>query len=95
MRLYSLMGAASVDSGGVHYDPQPDGGFDFPDALSDHLHGFHSGGKPMWEDATERQRRLIAEELERRQDPASLLAAVERLGQAGYPAPAAPPVSAA
>jgi hypothetical protein len=96
MRLYSTTGAASVQHDGVRYEPADDGGFDFPDALSDHLHGFHDDGKPMWETHAERHARFIAEELERRKDPATLLAAVEQLGQVGYPSPARiPPASAA
>jgi hypothetical protein len=69
MRLYSLTDAAGADAGGVHYEPGDDGGFDFPDALSDQLRSFHLHGRPMWEDQDQRRSRLITEELERRQRP--------------------------
>lgn len=91
MRLYArIEGTAEVTHKGVHYVAGPDGGFDFPNEVSDELHGFHVGGRPMWEDQIERQHRLIAEEAERRADPATLLAAVELLvAQAAEAAPAA------
>lgn len=80
MRLYPRDGtAASVQHGSVRYEPAADGGFDFPGDVSDHLHGFHMRGVPMWETSIERQRRLIAEEAARRADPRTLLEAVEKL----------------
>lgn len=80
MRLYSRTGATALDDPEFgHFDAGPDGSFDFPDDLSDRLHGFHVAGRPAWETDVERQHRLIAEELERRKDPASLLSAVEQL----------------
>ncbi len=91
--MYSLTGAAVAVSGGVHYQPGDDGGFDFPDALSDELRGFAVGGKPMWEDADQRRRRLIAEELERRQGPGAALAAFEQAMQA-VAGPGGPPGAA-
>lgn len=83
MRLYSRTGATALDDPEYgHFDANDDGGFDFPDDLSDRLHGFHAAGRPMWETDVERQQRLIAEELERRKDPATLLDAVQQLVQA-------------
>jgi hypothetical protein len=64
------------------FQADENGGFDFPDDVSDRLHGFHYRGQPMWETDVERQQRLIAEELERRKDPATLLSAVEQLVKA-------------
>ncbi|MFF1284300.1 hypothetical protein ACFVY4_26610 [Streptomyces sp. NPDC058299] len=98
MRLYSRMGVIALDDpdyGTFRADEQ--GGFDFPDDVSDRLHGFHHQGKPMWETDVERQQRLMSEELERRKDPATLLSAVEQLVKAAAatsaltaPAPAPP-----
>jgi hypothetical protein len=80
MRLYSRTGATAVNDGGKHYTPADDaGGFDFPEDVAARLHSFHAGGKPLWEDSIERQARLVGEERERRADPATLLAAVEKL----------------
>ena len=80
MRLYSRTGATAVDDGGEHYAAVDDaGGFDFPEDVGARLHAFHAGGKPLWEDSIERQARLMGEERERRADPATLLAAVEKL----------------
>jgi len=96
MRLYTLTGATALDDGEYgHFEADEQGGFDFPDDLSDRLHRFHFGGRPQWETDVERQERLIAEELERRKDPATLLEAVQLLvqaaqGTAAQPAPEAP-----
>lgn len=80
MRLYSRTGASALDDPEYgHFEAGPGGGFDLPDDLSDRLHSFHLAGQPMWETDVERQHRLIAEEAARRQDPATLLAAVEQL----------------
>jgi hypothetical protein len=80
MRLYSRTGATAVDDGGKHYTPADDaGGFDFPEDVGARLHSFHADGKPLWEDSIERQNRLMSEEAARRADPATLLAAVEKL----------------
>ena len=80
MRLYPRdASTASVEHGGVRYEPAADGGFDFPGDVSDTLHSFHVRGEPMWETSIERQRRMIAEEAARRADPATLLDAVEKL----------------
>lgn len=101
MRLYTRTGAIALtdpETGRI-YRADEQGGFDFPDDLSDRLHGFAVRGQPMWETDIERQRRMIGEELERRKDPATLLSAVEQIlnaAKAVQPAPepvvqAAPP----
>ncbi|MCI3277652.1 hypothetical protein [Streptomyces cylindrosporus] len=97
MRLYTLTGATALDAEEGHFEADEQGGFDFPDELSDQLHAFHVGGKPQWETDVERQQRLLAEELERRKDPATLLAAVEKLVSAAEatPAPEEPPAAPA
>lgn len=82
MRLYTLTGATQVD------DPQygrftvnDSGAFDgLPEALANRLHSFHLNGKPAWEDDAERERRIVAEELDRMRDPATLLAAIKEQG---------------
>lgn len=80
MRLYSRTGAAALDHADHgHFEAGPDGSFDLPEDLATELHRFHVGKQPMWEDDVERQHRLIREEMERRKDPATLLAAVEQL----------------
>ena len=79
MRLHSRTGATSVHHEGVRYEPGPDGAFAFPDHVSDYLYPFAVKGERLWETDIDRQRRLIAEEAARRQDPATLLAAVEQL----------------
>jgi hypothetical protein len=86
LRLYPRdPSTASVQHGGVRYEPAEDGGFDLPDEL----HGFHVRGEPVWETSIERQRRLILEENARRADPRTLLDAVEKLvAQAEAPAKA-------
>lgn len=101
MRLYPLTDTGAVDAGGEHFEPADDGGFDFPGPLSDQLHAMAIGGVRQWEDAIERQHRMIAEEAARRADPATLLAAVEELVAAARrtaqaePAEAAEPAKAA
>ena len=92
MRLYSLTGATAVDDAEFgHISPADDGGFDLPGPLADRLHRTAIRGVRQWEDAIERQRRLIAEELERRRDPAALLTAVEQIIAAGKVAGQATP----
>jgi len=94
MRLYTRTGATALDHPEHgHFDADPQGAFDLPDELADHLHAFHIAGRPAWETDIERQRRLISEELERRKDPATLLSAVEQLVRAAQTvgAQAAPP----
>lgn len=94
MRLYSRTGATALDDPAHgHFEPGPDGAFDLPDELAGRLHGFCTRGQPAWETDVERQRRLVAEEIERRKDPATLLDAVQQLvaaAQATAPPAAAP-----
>lgn len=83
MRLYTLTGATALDDAEYGtFQADENGAFDFPDDVSDRLASFHVGGKPMWETDTERQRRLVVEEMERRKDPSTLLSAVEQLVRA-------------
>ncbi|GAA2732316.1 hypothetical protein [Streptomyces nogalater] len=83
MRLYSRMGVTALDDPEYgNFQADETGAFDFPDGVSDRLHGFHYRGRPMWETDIERQNRLINEELERRKDPSTLLSAVEQLVKA-------------
>jgi hypothetical protein len=90
MRLYPRReGTGAVNHGGTVYEAQPDGGFDFPPDLSDLLHSAHANKEPLWEDAIERQRRLIAEDAARRADPATALATAERIAAASEKAAAA------
>jgi hypothetical protein len=100
MRLYTRTGATALTDPetGVVYEADEQGGFNFPDDLSDKLHRFAVRGQPMWETDIERQRRVMNEELERRKDPATLLTAVEQILNAAKaasavtaPAPAAAP----
>lgn len=91
MLLYSRTGASSVHIGGATYEAGPDGGFDLPDHVAAQVHTFHVGGQPLWEDHTQRQQRLVAEELERRKDPATLLDAVNQLVAAAQAQAAVPP----
>ena len=88
MRLYSLADATAVDDGDKHYTAGRDGGFDFPDDLAGRLHGFAVGGRKLWETDIERQHRVVAEEIERRKDPATLLDAVQKLVTAAESMPA-------
>jgi hypothetical protein len=77
VRLYSLMGAAAVDDPEYgHIEPGEDGGFGFPDDLSDRLLRFHHRGKPAWETDEQRAGRMHGEEMARRRDPESLYTAV-------------------
>lgn len=92
MRLYPRRpGTASVVHAGVTYAAAADGGFDFPDDVSAALGRFAVKGEPMWEDAIERQRRILGEEMDRRRDPASLYEAVAKLVQAAESVPAPAP----
>ncbi|MEW2301977.1 hypothetical protein AB0958_18720 [Streptomyces sp. NPDC006655] len=95
MRLYTLTGATALDDAEYgKFEADENGGFDFPDDVSDRLVSFHVGGRPMWETDTERQRRLVLEEMDRRKDPATLLSAVEQLVRAAQATAALTPVVA-
>lgn len=76
MRLYSRAGAHTVDAPEGHFESDPDGGFSFPAPLHGRLHAAHVDGRRQWEDEIERQQRLHTEDVARRQDPATLYAAV-------------------
>lgn len=81
-KLYSRTGAtAHQDAEGVRYEPEGDGGFIFPDHLSDLLLRQHVHKKPMWEDEEMRSERMHAEAEQRQRDPAVLYAAVTELVQ--------------
>jgi hypothetical protein len=93
MRLYPMDDVGAVDDPEFgHLVPEDDGGFDLPGPLADRLHSTHVRGQRQWETSIERQHRLIQEEAARRADPATLLAAVEKLiAQAeSQPEPEAP-----
>lgn len=94
MRLYSRTDTGAVEHDGVHYEPEGDGGFEFPEDVGEQLHSFHTGGKPQWETQIERQARLMNEEMERRKDPATLLSAVEQIVNAAQATKKAEPDSA-
>lgn len=94
MRLYTRTGATAQtdpDTGEV-YEPDEQGGFDFPDELGERLHRFHIGKQRQWEDEEQRHQRIVNEEMERAKDPATLLAVVQQLAmlaKAAIPAQAA------
>jgi hypothetical protein len=69
----------SVTHGGKQYTSADDGGFDLLPDVTDLLHSSGVRGEKQWETSVERQRRQVAEEMERRKDPATLLAAVEQI----------------
>lgn len=81
MRLYTRTGATALTDPktGITYEADEQGGFDFPDELSEEQQRFATRGKPMWENDIQRQRRLLAEEMERRKDPAAMLGVMEQL----------------
>lgn len=79
-RLFSLMSAGAVDDPEYgHFDADGDGAFDFPDELSDRLHGVHHRRRRAWETQEERDTRLHGDEQARRRDPESLYSAVAEL----------------
>jgi hypothetical protein len=82
MKLYSKLGPQTVSNEEVVGSPFETGVNDsivVPDEFGAFLHATHVGGKPIWENDRERQIRLVGEEATRRADPATLLAAVEKL----------------
>lgn len=93
MHLYSRTGASVVQHEGLRYEAGPDGEFGFPDSVSDVLHPFAVRGERLWETGTERRQRILAEEMDRRRDPAELYAAVAKIAAAAdaLPAPKAEP----
>lgn len=80
MRLYSQVGATAHDDPDYgHFEPDDeDGGFPFPDEVSDLIGGFAVKGRKLWETEAERADRLHGQEMARRRDPASMLAAMEQ-----------------
>lgn len=79
-RLYPRVPTPAVDAPEGHYEPEGDGGFDFPGPLADRLHAARHGGRKLWETSIERQERTHHEDLDRRRDPAALHDAVDRFG---------------
>lgn len=81
MRIYSLNDTAAVvdPETGKQYNAGKDGALDVPDEFGARLHATHFDGAPAWETDGERSDRLVAEEQERRRDPATLLAEVEAM----------------
>ena len=82
MKLYSRVGPQTVSNEEVDGSPFETGADDaviFPDEFGTYLHKTHIGGRPAWEDDRERNVRMVGEEASRRADPATLLAAVEKL----------------
>jgi hypothetical protein len=78
MRLYPLNAPRTVHDHPEwgHFEADGEGGFDFPDEMSDELHSFHHRGKPLWENEDERSVRLHGDEVSRQRDPQALYAAV-------------------
>jgi hypothetical protein len=79
-RLYPLAPTPAVDAAEGHFEPQDDGGFDFPPDLAARLHASRFGRRKLWETSVERQERTYGEDLARRRDPAVALDALERIG---------------
>lgn len=99
MRLYTRTGATALKDPetGTEYQADDLGSFMLPEELAEQLVSFHIGGQPAWETEIQRQRRLMAEDLERRRDPATMMDAVQQLVNAARsvaPAPEAPPAPA-
>lgn len=82
-----------VGPDGTKYEPDAQGRFTVPDAFADALLSLHIAGEKAWDTEGERQTRLAAAELKRRQSPDALLDAVERLG--GFDEPQDPKTRAA
>jgi hypothetical protein len=82
MKLYSKLGPQTVSNEevvGSPFETDKDDAIVVPDEFGAFLHATHVSGKAVWEDDRERQIRLVGEEATRRADPATLLAAVEKL----------------
>lgn len=103
MRLYTTTGATRIDDPDYgSFTPDANGAFDgLPDAMYAKLHG-----RPGWENDAEREMRVVAEQLEKLRDPATMLAELQKMsaGQGaltallanalGVGVPAAPPTAA-
>lgn len=80
MRLYSRTGQTVLnDPEYGTFEPGPDGGFDLPEDLAERQRRFHVDKQPLWETDIGRQERLIAEEMERRKDPLTMLKLMEQM----------------
>lgn len=89
MRLYSRTGATvHTDSEFGRFEADADGVFDVPEELGERMRRFHVDKQPMWEDSIERQQRLIDEDMQNAQNPATLLAVLQQLARALPPVPA-------
>jgi hypothetical protein len=75
-RLYPLIPTPAVDAPEGHFEPEDDGGYDFPGPVAERLHSARHGGRKLWETSIERQERTHGEDLARRRDPAALYDAV-------------------
>ena len=72
MRLYTLTDAASVGNDDYgDFEVAQDGSVQVPEPFGQFLLAQHTNGEAQWEDDAQRNARLVAEELERRRDPAS------------------------
>jgi hypothetical protein len=76
-RLYPLVPTPAVDAAEGHFEPEEDGGFDFPGPVAERLHSARYGKRKLWETAIERQERTHGDDLARRRDPAVLYDAVD------------------
>lgn len=82
MRLYTTTGATEVnDPTYGTFKVGPDGAFDFPNELSDKLHGFHINKVAAWETDAERVKRVTDEQLQSVRDPAALYSAVREMSE--------------
>jgi hypothetical protein len=79
MKLYSTVGATSVDHEGVEYKADKDGAVEVPDELGLFLHNLHVAGVRAWENERERVNRIEEEDHARKSDPAYLASIVESL----------------
>jgi hypothetical protein len=82
MRLYTTTGATRVDDP-VHgtFVVGDNDAFDFPNELSDRLHGMHVNKKAVWETDDERVTRVNEEQLRSVRDPAALYSAVREMSE--------------
>lgn len=82
MRLYTTTGATRVDDP-VHgsFLVGDNDAFDFPNELSDRLHGMHVNKKAVWETDDERVTRVNEEQLKSVRDPAALYSAVREMSE--------------
>lgn len=80
MKLFTTIGQTKIaDPEFGEFEADADGAFQFPDAFAERIHHVHFDGKQIWEDNTERHARIVAEEIARRSNPATLLDEVAAL----------------